>query len=461
MDISVIILAAGKGKRFKSDIPKVLHKIMGRTMVEVVIGVVKRIENLNQIYVVVGHGKEMVIEKIKNSFQDIIFVEQKEQKGTGHAVMCCEDKLKNYNDDILILCGDMPLVKSETLKKFISYYKEKKADICVLSTIFDNPTGYGRIVRKDGKFFKIIEETDATYEIKQIKEINTGIYCVKSKILFNLLRFLSNNNAQGEYYLTDIIEKAVNKNLVVDVYCEEDNTQFLGINTRVQLAEAENILLKRKIENLMLNGVTFIKPETTFIGLDVNIEKDCIIYPGNFITGKTIIMNNSIIGQNNFIKDSFISKNAVIKGFCYIENAKIDSNTQIGPFSHLRPNSIIGKNCKVGNFVEIKKSELKDGVKASHLSYIGDAFIDENTNIGAGTITCNYDGVKKHKTIIGKNVFIGSDTQLVAPVNVGDYTLIAAGTTLTKDVGENMLVHSRVKQQEIKGKGMKSRIGEK
>jgi len=227
------------------------------------------------------------------------------------------------------------------------------------------------------------------------------------------------------------------------------------------LSISENILISRKIKDLMLKGVTFIKPETSFIGLDVKIGKDTTVYPGNFITGDTVIGENCIIGMNNCIIDSEIESNVNIKGFCYIEKSKISSQSQIGPFSHLRPESIIGKKCKIGNFVETKKVELKDGVKASHLTYLGDTFIDEGTNVGAGTITCNYDGIKKHKTYIGKNVFIGSDTQLVAPVKIGDYALIAAGTTVTRDVGENTLVHSRIKQQEIKNKGMKSRLESK
>ncbi len=460
MDIAIIILAAGKGTRFKSELPKVLHKVMEKPMIEFVVDTAKIITNENNIYLVVGYKKELVEKSLKN-YSKLNFVFQKDQNGTGHAVMCCRDILNNFNGNILILCGDMPLVKDETLKKFIEFYNQNSLDVAVLSTELNNPFGYGRIVRDNGKFLKIVEEKDADGQIKKIKEINTGIYIVKSKILFNLLKNLKNDNAQGEYYLTDIIFEANKNNLKVDAYLEKNSVQFLGINTRVQLAEAEKILLKRKIEDLMLNGVTFIQPEITFIGLDVEIGNDTIIYPGNFITGKTIIGKNCIVGQNNVIKDSIFLDNVTIKGFCYIEKAKINSFSQIGPFSHLRPDSNIGKNCRIGNFVETKKVELEDGVKASHLSYLGDAFIGKNTNVGAGTITCNYDGVSKHKTYIGKNVFIGSDTQLVAPVKVGDYTLIAAGTTITKDVGENSLVHSRVKQQEIKNRGMKDKLCKK
>ncbi len=460
MNLATIILAAGKGTRFKSELPKVLHKIMEKPMIEFVINTAKKMTNEENIYVVVGYKRELVKESLKN-YLKLNFVVQEEQKGTGHAVMCCEKSLKFFNGDILILCGDMPLVKAETIKNFVEFYNNNSLDIAVLSAKLENPFGYGRIIRNNGKFLKIVEEKDADEKTKDIKEINTGIYIVKSKVLFNLLKKLKNNNAQGEYYLTDIIYEANKNNLKVDAYIEEESIQFLGINTRVHLSQAENILLRRKIEDLMLNGVTFIKPETTFIGYDVEIGNDTVIYPENFITGKSKIGKNCIIGKNNFIKDSNILEDVIIKGFCYIENAKIGNFSQIGPFSHLRPDSDIGNNCKIGNFVETKKVKLEDGVKASHLSYLGDAFIGEGTNVGAGTITCNYDGVNKHKTYIGKNVFIGSDTQLVAPVKVGDYTLIAAGTTVTKDVGENSLVHSRVKQHEIKNKGMKDKLCKK
>ncbi len=460
MSLAVIILAAGKGTRFKSNIPKVLHKLVEKPMIEFVIDISKELTQEKNIYVVIGYKKELIEQELKK-YKDLNYVYQENQNGTGHAVMCCENTLNGFNGDILILCGDMPLIKLNTLREFYNFYKNNSLDIAVLTTELDNPFGYGRIIRNGSKVLKIIEEKDANEEIKKINEINTGIYLVKANILFNLLKNISNNNVQKEYYLTDIIEIANKNKLKVDGFIVKDSIQFLGINTKIQLAEAENILIKRKIEELMLDGVTFIKPETTFISHDVVIGRDTIIYPGNFITGKTKIGENCLVGQNNFIKDTEIDDDVVIKGFCYIEKAKISSSTQIGPFSHLRPDSIIGKNCKIGNFVETKKVELRDGVKASHLTYLGDAFIDEGTNVGAGTITCNYDGVKKHKTIIGKNVFIGSDTQLVAPIKIGDYTLIAAGTTVTKDTKENSLIHSRVKQHEIKNKGMKDKLCKK
>ncbi len=459
MDIKSIILSAGKSKRFKSNIPKVLHKICDKPMIEIIIDNVKKIIEEKNIFVVVGHEKEKIISFLEKKYSDLNFVVQEEQKGTAHAVLCCKDKLENYKGWILILCGDMPLIKENTLRDFISNSVEKNIDISFISTTFENPEGFGRVLKdRNGNVLRIVEEKDASYEIKKIKEINTGIYLVKSNILFKLLQDVKSENAQREYYLPDIIEIGLKKGMNVNCYFSENSLEFIGVNTKLQLSQAENILLKWKIEELMLNGVIFIKPETSFIGYDVKIGVDTKIYPGNFITGNTEIGKNCIIGMNNFIKDTIISDNVSVKGFSYIEKAKVSEETQIGPFAHLRPETVIGKKCKVGNFVEVKKSIFEDGVKASHLSYLGDSYIGENTNIGAGTITCNYDGVKKHKTIIGKNVFIGSDTQLVAPVKVGDYTLIAAGTTVTKDVGENYLVHSRTKQQNISEKGMKKRL---
>ena len=460
MNLGIIILAAGMSKRFKSEIPKVLHKLADKSMIEIVIDNVKKLNNVKKIVIVVGYKKELVIEKLKN-YKNITFAYQKEQKGTGHAVLCTDYEFNNFNGDILILCGDMPLVKYETLKKFVDFYYKNNCKLALLTTEFENPTGYGRIVKENGKFLKIVEEKDADKEIKMIKEINTGIYIVKSQILFSLLKEVSNNNAQNEYYLTDIVEIANKKGIDVDIFKSENSYQFLGINNRIQLAEAEKILIKEKINELMLNGVTFIYPETSYIGLNVKIGKDSVISQNNVITGNTEIGDRCFIGPNNVIKDTKVKNEVNIKGFCYIEKADIGKNSQIGPFSHLRPDSIIGEECKVGNFVEMKKSKLQKGVKASHLSYIGDAEVGENTNIGAGTITCNYDGINKHKTVIGKNVFIGSDTQLVAPVKIEDYVLIAAGSTITKNVTENSLVHTRVKQQEVKGKGMKAKLCKK
>ncbi len=456
--LDIIILAAGKGTRMKSDIPKVMHKICGLPMLEIVIENANKLKPDN-IFVVVGYKKEIIESYFNKKFEGKLkFIEQKMQNGTGDAVNSCKEFFNNRNSNVLILCGDMPLVSGESLINFIDFFNENNISLLVMSTFVENPYGYGRIIRDGKNFIKIVEEKDASIEEKKINEINTGIYCVKSDILFNLLEKVDNNNAQGEYYLTDIVETAVKNKIDVSAVAFGTSEEFIGINSREQLAYAENILVKRKIAELQSEGVTFIKPETTYLHLNIKIGRDSVIYPDNVIIDNSIIGEKCEIGPFNVIKNTFIADNVNIKAHCYLDSAKIDTGTQIGPFSHLRPGSEIGENCKVGNFVEIKKSILKKEVKASHLSYLGDANIEEGVNVGAGTITCNYDGVNKYKTFIGKHVFIGSDTQLVAPVNIGDYTLIAAGTTVTKDTPANSLVHSRVKQSNIANKGVKYKI---
>ena len=456
--LSVIILAAGKGTRMKSELPKVMHKLAGMPMIEIIINKLNNF-TVSEVYLVLGHGKELVTEHLKNkNFTfNLNYVLQKEQKGTGHAVLSCESEVKDLEPDFLILCGDMPLINEHSLKNFYNEYKKNNLDVAVLSTYMPNPFGYGRIVRESGKFVKIIEEADASENEKGITEVNTGIYMIKGKIIFDLLKKINSCNQQGEFYLTDIVEQGLKEGFKIDAFQMDEWENFIGINNRKQLATAENIIVERLIEKLQFEGVTFIKPETTYVEHHVKIGGDTVIYPCNNLLNGTVIGKKCIIGTSNTIKDTVIKNNAVLKGYCYIEGAVIDELSQIGPFSHLRPGSDVGKNCKVGNFTEIKKSKLANGVKASHLSYIGDSVIGEDVNIGAGTITCNYDGFKKYKTEIGKNVFVGSDTQFVAPVKIGDNALIAAGTTVTKDVPANSLAHSRTKQVNIENKGMKNR----
>ena len=456
--LSAIILAAGKGTRMKSELPKVMHKIAGKPMIEIVTDKLNAFSIIH-CYLVVGHGKDLITSHFKNkTFNfNLHCVIQKEQRGTGDAVLSCEEHVEKFQGDILILCGDMPLISEDTLLAFYDNYKKNSLDIAVLSTYMPEPFGYGRIVRDSGKFVKIVEEADASNEEKEINEINTGIYIVKAHLLFQLLKKISSNNKQGEFYLTDIVEQGIKHKCKVDAFPTDNWKSFIGINNRQQLSFAEKIIINELIENFQKNGVTFILPETTYLEYNVKIGNDTVIYPSNNLFNGAEIGSGCIIGPSNTVKNSIIKDNVQLKGYCYLDGAIIDEFSQIGPFSHLRPGTNIGKDCKVGNFTEIKKSNLGNGVKASHLSYIGDAEIMEGVNVGAGTITCNYDGFKKHKTLIGKNVFIGSDTQFVAPVKIGDNALIAAGTTVTRDVPENALTHSRTKQVNIAGKGMKKR----
>ncbi len=417
MKRSIIILAAGKGTRMKSSLPKVLHKISGFPMLYFVIKEAKKISD--DISVVLYHKAELVKKEIEKYFNDIKFVLQDHLNypGTGGAVM----NIECLHDRVLILNGDMPLIQADELLKF----SKIDADIVMSVIKLQNPSGYGRVVIKNGEVVKIVEQKDANKEELEIKDVNAGIYLFKKDILNNYLPKLNNKNAQKEYYLTDIIELAKNDGLkVAPIFVKEEN--FKGVNSKYDLANAEVIMQNRIKKEFMLKGVRFILPDTIYIDADVIIE------------GESIIENGVSLLNGSFIKDSYIKANSII------ENSSI-VNSSIGPLARIRPNSKL-VNSHIGNFVEVKNSILT-GVKAGHLSYLGDSQIDEGTNVGAGTITCNYDGKNKYKTKIGKNVFIGSDTQIVAPVIIEDDVLIAAGTTVNKDVKRGSLAISRVKMK--------------
>ena len=419
--LSVIIMAAGKGTRMKSNLPKVLHKISGKEMLYYSIKEAKKLTN--NIEVVVYHQKEKVIESMKKYFDDINFITQDHENfpGTGGAVKCCKPK----NEKVFILNGDMPLITSEELQKF----SEIEADIVMSVIKLENPDGYGRVVIENNQVKKIVEQKDANEEELKIQYVNAGVYLIKKEILDEFLPLLNNDNAQKEYYLTDIIDLANKAGKIIKAI-EVKEEDFKGVNSKFDLSNAEKIHQNRIKEKWMKEGVIMHLPETIFIEEDVEFIGECEIESGCVFKGKSII------------KESFIKANTII------EDAKID-NSEIGPMARIRPQSNI-KNSKIGNFVEIKKSTLND-VKAGHLSYLGDAEIDEGTNIGAGTITCNYDGINKYKTKIGKNVFVGSDSQLVAPVVIEDDVMIAAGSTITKDVKKGDLAISRTPQKSIKG----------
>ncbi|KAF2955495.1 bifunctional UDP-N-acetylglucosamine diphosphorylase/glucosamine-1-phosphate N-acetyltransferase GlmU [Marinitoga sp. 38H-ov] len=432
----VLILAAGMGTRMKSKYPKVMHKLMGKELLNWVIDTAKKL-NPSKIAVVLGHKSEMV-EQILT--EDIEIYYQKEQLGTGHAVMSAKDFINN--EDILILYGDTPLITEETLNKLVNKHMETNADATVLTTILDNPKGYGRIIKNEnGKLIDIIEEADTTEEQRNIKEINSGFVIYKGeKLLYGLSKIKPNNN-QGEYYLTD-----VPKNLnYVETYVLEDFTEVLGINNRVQLAEAEKIMRKRTLNKLMLNGVTIVDPESTYISPDVEIGQDTIIYPMTIIFGNTRIGEECEIGPMTRIVNCEIGDFVkIIRSEC--EDAKIENNVSIGPYSRLRTGTYLKENVKIGNFVETKKTIINKNSKAQHLTYLGDATIGEDVNIGAGTITCNYDGINKHKTYIGNRVFVGSNTALVAPVDIQDDVLIGAGSTITENIPKGSLALGRAKQ---------------
>ena len=441
MSLKSIIMAAGKGSRMMSELPKVIHLAHSKPMVVRIIDALNALD-VEENVLILGHKREKVLEVLGN---DISYVIQEEQLGTGHAVKQAEEKIKNYNGDILIINGDIPLIQKETLVNFYNEYKEENADGIVLTAIFDNPFSYGRIFKENDRVLKIVEEKEANEEQKKIKEVNAGVYIFKAQHLTYALGKINNNNEKGEYYLTDVIEILASENKKIISYSLEDSMEIQGVNSKVELALVSRVLRERKNKSLMESGVILIDPATTYIDDEVKIGKDTVIYPNVTIQKNTEIGENCEILSGTRIIDSKILNNVRIEN-SVIEESIIENGVTIGPFAHLRPKSHLKENVHIGNFVETKKSTLEKGVKAGHLTYLGDAHVGEKTNIGAGTITCNYDGKNKFKTEIGENVFIGSDTMLVAPVNVGANALVGAGSVITKDVPNNSLAVSRSKQ---------------
>jgi len=445
MALSVVILAAGKGTRMKSDLPKVLHKLANKPLVEHVYDAAKDL-GAEEIVIVYGHGGNQVKETC--SHFDAKWVEQKEQLGTGHAVMQTFDDV-NLDNTLLVLYGDVPLTKVETLKELL---KDSESKIALLSVNLDNPFGYGRILRNDAnEVIGIVEQKDAGEEQKLIQEVNTGILAAKGETLKELLSNIDNKNSQGEYYLTDIFELAANDNIKIKTSQPAASYEVEGVNNRLQLATLERIFQRNIADKLMTEGVALADPDRLDVRGEVDISNDVFIDVNVILEGKVKIGSGTHIGANCVITDSVIGDNVKIKPNCVFENATVDNNTEIGPFARLRPDTHLHEGAKVGNFVEIKKAEIGEGSKVNHLSYIGDTEMGSGVNIGAGTITCNYDGANKHKTIIKDGVFIGSDTQLVAPVTVGKNVTIGAGTTVTKNIEDELLVISRSPQKTIKG----------
>ena len=446
MNLFPIILAAGQGTRMNSTLPKVLHPIGGKPMLEHVVDSCRQLD-VAKIAIIYGHGGELV--RAKTDSKDILWVLQKEQKGTGHAV----SQAAHLIDDsavVIIATGDVPLIKTKTLERLAE--KLKDSNLSVLTTFLDNPFGYGRIVRnKKGKIEKIVEEKDATDEEKEINEINTGFIAAKGKDLKRWLIKIKPNNAQGEYYLTDCIALAVEEGAIVDAAVCENPSEVQGINNRKQQAELERTYQKEQAEELMLSGVTLADPSRIDIRGSLKAGKDVFLDVNTVFNGEVVLGDNVIIESGCVISDSNIESNSTIKANSVIELASIGKSCDVGPFARIRPESVLHDHSKVGNFVEIKKSIIGEGSKVSHLSYIGDTQMGRKVNIGAGTITCNYDGANKFQTTIGDDVFVGSDTQLVAPVSLADGTSIGAGSTITKDTPADQLTLSRSKQITIKG----------
>ncbi|MDN4495384.1 bifunctional UDP-N-acetylglucosamine diphosphorylase/glucosamine-1-phosphate N-acetyltransferase GlmU [Ureibacillus aquaedulcis] len=442
-NIFAVILAAGQGTRMKSKLYKVLHPVCGKPMVEHVVDNIQSL-NVSRIVTIVGHGAEKVKEQLGDKSE---YVLQEQQLGTAHAVIQAESILNGLEGTTLVVCGDTPLIQPETMKALYEHHNSQNAKATILTAVAGNPTGYGRVIRDaDGQVSQIVEQKDATPEQQLVTEINTGTYCFDNKALFEALKLVSNENAQGEYYLPDVIEILQKQGEIVSAYTCNDFDETLGVNDRVALAQAEEIMRNRINEKHMRNGVTIINPLTTHISADAQIGRDTVIKPGTTIEGQTVIGEDCIIGPNSNIVNSRISDRTTVQN-SVVTDSYIGEDTAVGPFAHLRPETQLGNHVKIGNFVEVKKSTLGNDTKVSHLSYIGDAEVGSNVNIGCGSITVNYDGKNKFKTIIEDDVFVGCNSNLVAPVKLGAGSFIAAGSTITKEVPADAMGIARSRQE--------------
>ena len=454
-DLHIVILAAGKGTRMKSVVPKVLHRAGELPLIEHVLRAAAVLEP-QSIAVILGHQAEIVRASLGKQ-QGLGFALQEPQLGTGHALLQAEPLLAGATGSVVLLSGDVPLLRPDTLKGLVARHTEAGASATVLTAVVDEPDGYGRIVRRDGQISAIVEHRDATEDQRRIREINSGIYAFDLGPLFGALREIGSANAQGEYYLPDLVTIYRQRGLVVETVTAADAREILGVNSRKELADLTAILRARRNQELMDGGVTLIDPTTAYIGPDVTIGPDTIIHPNVHLEGRTRIGSNCTIHASVRIVDSHVEDAVVINNFCVITESHVARGARLGPFAHIRPQSDVGEDAHVGNFVELKKTTLGRGSKANHLAYLGDATIGEKVNIGAGTITCNYDGVAKHPTVIEDGAFIGSDSQLIAPVRVGRGAYVAAGSSITDDVPADALAIARGKQSNREGWAAKKR----
>jgi len=433
----------------KSELPKVLHKIAGRSLLEHVLHTADSLHP-STVTVVVGHRADAVQGKLAER-QNLKFVLQEPQLGTAHALQQTEPALSGQTGTVVLLSGDVPLLSSSTLRRLTDVHRGAKAAATVVTATVERPYGYGRIVRSDGRIVRIVEERDATPAERQIKEINSGIYAFDLAPLFDALRGIASQNAQGEFYLTDLVAIYRRRKLQVETHMVENAEEIRGINSRTELAEVSRLVRQTKNEELMAAGVTLVDPATTYIEPDVEIGPDTIVHPGVTIEGSTKIGAACEIQANVRIADSELGDRVTINNFCLIVGARVADGVAIGPFAHLRPETEVHEGAKIGNFVELKKTSLGAGSKVNHLAYLGDATVGSSVNVGAGTIICNYDGVKKHRTVIEDGAFIGSDTQLIAPVTVGKGAYVGTGTTVREDVPAGSLAVSAGKQRNIEG----------
>jgi bifunctional UDP-N-acetylglucosamine pyrophosphorylase/glucosamine-1-phosphate N-acetyltransferase len=437
--LSVLILAAGEGTRMKSDLPKVLHSVAGKTLVEHVLDAVLSLKG--GVGLVLGRGADRVKDRLAVR-KNLLFFIQKERRGSGDAVRPAAGWLARRGGDVLVLCGDAPLVRGETLQALLRLHRREKNAATLLTAQVSDPTGYGRIRREQGRPVAIVEHKDATSEQRALREINSGAYCFRAKDLVEGLRCLRPNNVTGEYYITDVIGFLVGRGRSVGALCVPDGGEILGVNNRRELAEAGQRLNRRTLDRLMDEGVTVVDPATTYVDATVRVGRDSVIEPQTYLLGATRIGQNCRIGPMTRLVNCFVGDGVQLDA-SFGEGARVESGARVGPWSRLRPGAVVGRDAHVGNFVELKKTRLGAGAKVNHLSYLGDAVVGARVNVGAGVITCNYDGYQKHSTTIGVGAFIGSNVNLVAPVRVGAGAVVGAGSTLTKDVPAEALALER------------------
>ncbi|MBN2724266.1 MAG: bifunctional UDP-N-acetylglucosamine diphosphorylase/glucosamine-1-phosphate N-acetyltransferase GlmU [Deltaproteobacteria bacterium] len=444
--LAAIVLAAGKSTRMKSKKSKLLHEVGGQSVISRVCMSLSKC-SLSEIIVVCSHQMEPVMSEVRNVFSSAVKIDQGEAKGTGHAVLKGLEGLKGKNADVMVIAGDIPLITHETLNELHKVHIQSGSKASFITMMCENPFGYGRVIRHDNRVIRITEESELAEDEKDLKECNSGIYIFSGEFLNAQINTLNSGNSKNEFYLTDLIEKASEFSDVATISADE--SEVTGVNTRAHLAGAEKFLNDKVVSVLMDMGVGFVAPSEVVIHDSVVIGMDTFIHKDVVLTGKTFIGEDVVIEQGCIITDSVIERGAQIKPYSVIEESYIGENSVIGPFARLRPGNKIGEKCKIGNFVEMKKTCFGAGVKAGHLTYLGDADVGDHTNIGAGTITCNYDGKNKFKTVIGHNVFVGSDSQFIAPVEIGDDVYIGTGTTVIKDVDEGSLVINPKKQKVI------------
>lgn len=449
-----VILAAGQGTRMKSKLYKVLHPVCGMPMVEHVTGNVAQL-GVEKIVTIVGHGAEKVREQLGERCD---YALQEEQLGTAHAVQQAASMIEGKAGTTLVVCGDTPLIRTETMQALLDQHKSTGAKATILTAIADNPTGYGRIIRDgSGQVSKIVEQKDATPDEQVVKEINTGTYCFDNEALFEALKLVSNDNVQGEYYLPDVIEILQKQSEIVAAYATDSFEETLGVNDRVALSQAEGIMRARIAEKHMRGGVSIIDPASTYISAEAEIGADTVLHPNVMIEGHTVIGEDCFISSNSRIVSSTIGDRTEIRS-SEVYNSVIGTDTAVGPFAHVRPDSNLGNAVKIGNFVEVKKAYIGNDSKISHLSYIGDAEVGTNVNIGCGTITVNYDGKNKHVTKIEDDSFIGCNSNLIAPVTIGKGSYVAAGSTISKNVPDDALAIARARQENKEGYASKLNV---